>query len=146
MTRAWLRRARGRGRRRRWALAATPPLSARREGAAAAARWTLVDQKLHDALQAIYEGRYDVAIQKCDEVLRIEPSNVIAIGRMGAAFFFTGSMRSVQALMMELVTEQQRSGVRMRLMWEVWPRIEAKAVRREASEMTGAGRGVASAA
>jgi tetratricopeptide (TPR) repeat protein len=54
------------------------------------ARWTLVDQKLHDALSAIYEGRYDVAITKCEQVLRIDPSNVTAIGRMGAAFFLMG--------------------------------------------------------
>ena len=56
----------------------------------AGARWTLVDQKLHDALSAIYEGRYDVAISKCEQVLRIDPSNVTAIGRMGAAFFLLG--------------------------------------------------------
>lgn len=55
-----------------------------------ATRWTLVDQKLHDALTAIYEGRYDVAIGKCEQVLRIDPSNVTAIGRMGAAFFLLG--------------------------------------------------------
>lgn len=54
------------------------------------ARWTLVDQKLHDALSAIYEGRYDVAITKCEQVLRIDPANVTAIGRMGAAFFLMG--------------------------------------------------------
>lgn len=68
------------------------------KGAAAAARWTLVDQKLHDSLQAIYEGRYDVAIQKCDEVLRIEPNNVVAIGRMGAAFFLMGERDKAVAL------------------------------------------------
>ncbi len=54
------------------------------------ARWTLVDQKLHDSLTAIYEGRYDVAITKCEQVLRIDPSNVTAIGRMGASFFLMG--------------------------------------------------------
>lgn len=54
------------------------------------ARWTLVDQKLHESLQAIYDGRYDVAITKCEQVLRIDPSNVTAIGRMGAAFFLIG--------------------------------------------------------
>lgn len=54
------------------------------------ARWTLVDQKLHDALSSIYEGRYDVAINKCEQVLRIDPNNVTAIGRMGAAFFLMG--------------------------------------------------------
>jgi hypothetical protein len=54
------------------------------------ARWTLIDQKLHDGLSAIYEGRYDVAITKCEQVLRIDPANVTAIGRMGAAFFLMG--------------------------------------------------------
>jgi tetratricopeptide (TPR) repeat protein len=54
------------------------------------ARWTLIDQKLHDGLNAIYEGRYDVAIAKSEQVLRIDPSNVTAIGRMGAAFFLMG--------------------------------------------------------
>jgi tetratricopeptide (TPR) repeat protein len=56
----------------------------------AGARWTLVDQKLHDALTAIYEGRYDVSIAKCEQVLRIDPNNVTAIGRMGASFFLLG--------------------------------------------------------
>ena len=41
-------------------------------------------------MTAIYEGRYDVAITKCEQVLRIDPSNVTAIGRMGAAFFLMG--------------------------------------------------------
>jgi tetratricopeptide (TPR) repeat protein len=54
------------------------------------ARWTHEDQKLNDALRAIYEGRYDLAIQKCEEVLRINPNNAVALGRMGAAFFLMG--------------------------------------------------------
>jgi tetratricopeptide (TPR) repeat protein len=74
------------------------PLVETPKGPAAAARWTLVDQKLHDSLQAIYEGRYDLAIQKCDEVLRIEPSNVVAIGRMGASFFLLGEKDKAVAL------------------------------------------------
>ena len=49
-----------------------------------------MDQKLHEALQSIYEGRYDVAITKCEQVLRIDPTNVTAIGRMGASFFLLG--------------------------------------------------------
>lgn len=67
-----------------------PPVEMPRPGAVQAGRWTLVDQKLHDSLQAIYEGRYDISIAKCDEVLRIEPNNVLALGRMGAAFFLMG--------------------------------------------------------
>ncbi len=82
----------------RIAKMANKPLVDTPKGASAAARWTLVDQKLHDSLQAIYEGRYDVAIQKCDEVLRIEPNNVVAIGRMGAAFFLLGEKDKAVAL------------------------------------------------
>jgi len=82
----------------RVAKLANKPLVEKPTGPAAAARWTLVDQKLHDSLQAIYEGRYDVAIQKCDEVLRIEPNNVVAIGRMGAAFFLMGEKDKAVAL------------------------------------------------
>ncbi len=70
-------------------LAGQPVVEPPRESVSGA-RWTLVDQKLHDALTAIYEGRYDVAINKCEEVLRIDPSNVTAIGRMGASFFLLG--------------------------------------------------------
>ena len=33
---------------------------------------------------------HDVAINKCEQVLRIDPNNVTAIGRMGAAFFLLG--------------------------------------------------------
>lgn len=82
----------------RIAKLAGKPLVETPKGAAAEARWTLVDQKLHDALQAIYEGRYDVAIQKCDEVLRIEPTNVVAVGRMGASFFLLGEKDKAVAL------------------------------------------------
>lgn len=70
-------------------LAGQPQVEPPRDSVSGA-RWTLIDQKLHDALQAIYEGRYDVSINKCEEVLRIDPSNVTAIGRMGAAFFLMG--------------------------------------------------------
>lgn len=82
----------------RIAKLADKPMVEAPKGAASQTRWTLVDQKLHDALQAIYEGRYDVAIQKCDEVLRIEPNNVIAVGRMGAAFFLMGEKDKAVAL------------------------------------------------
>lgn len=74
----------------RVARLAGQPLVEPPKSSVSGARWTLVDQKLHDALSAIYEGRYDVAINKCEEVLRIDPSNVTAIGRMGAAFFLLG--------------------------------------------------------
>lgn len=74
----------------RVARLAGQPLVEPPNAAVSGARWTLIDQKLHEALTAIYEGRYDISINKCEEVLRIDPSNVTAIGRMGAAFFLLG--------------------------------------------------------
>jgi len=62
------------------------------------ARPASVDQKLHDALQQIYEGRYDLAINKCQQVLRIAPNNVTALGRMGAAYYLLGDKNKAISL------------------------------------------------
>lgn len=49
--------------------------------------FTLIDQKMYDARQAMYEGRYDSALRKCQEILDLEPENVVALELMGSAFF-----------------------------------------------------------
>ncbi|MBD3272615.1 MAG: PorV/PorQ family protein [Elusimicrobia bacterium] len=49
--------------------------------------FTLIDQKLYDARQSMYEGRYDAALRKCQEILDLEPENVTALELMGSAFF-----------------------------------------------------------
>ena len=46
-----------------------------------------VDQKVFDARQAILEGKYDVAIKKCQDILDINPNDVTALKIMGSAFF-----------------------------------------------------------
>ena len=46
-----------------------------------------VDQKVFDARQSILEGRYDVAIKKCQDILDLNPSDVVALKIMGSAFF-----------------------------------------------------------
>jgi len=46
-----------------------------------------VDQKVFDARQSILEGRYDVAIKKCQDILDLNPNDVTALKIMGSAFF-----------------------------------------------------------
>ena len=46
-----------------------------------------IDQKVFDARQAILEGRYDVAIKKCQDILDLNPNDVTSLKIMGSAFF-----------------------------------------------------------
>ncbi|MCG3204137.1 MAG: hypothetical protein KCHDKBKB_00840 [Elusimicrobia bacterium] len=48
---------------------------------------TLVDHKLQLTLEAIYDGRYLSAITECTDVLDLEPSNVMALTRLGSAYY-----------------------------------------------------------
>lgn len=47
----------------------------------------IIDQYLFAALNHIYEGRYDLAIQECTIVLDLQPDNVLAYKRLGSAYF-----------------------------------------------------------
>lgn len=51
----------------------------------------IIDQYLFAALNHIYEGRYDLAIQECNIVLDLQPNNVLAYKRLGSAYFAIGS-------------------------------------------------------
>lgn len=62
------------------------------------AGFTLVDQKIYDARQAMYEGRYDEALKKCQEVLDIEPKNITALELMGSAFFLIDQKDKARAV------------------------------------------------
>ncbi len=46
-----------------------------------------IDQKVFDARSAILEGRYDVAIKKCQDILDFNPNDVTSLKIMGSAFF-----------------------------------------------------------
>jgi tetratricopeptide (TPR) repeat protein len=46
-----------------------------------------IDQKVFDARQAILEGKYDVAIKKCQDILDLNPNDVTSLKIMGSAFF-----------------------------------------------------------
>ena len=49
--------------------------------------FTPVDQKVFDARQAILEGKYDIAIKKCQDILDLNPNDITALKIMGSAFF-----------------------------------------------------------
>jgi len=49
--------------------------------------FTPIDQKVFDARQGILEGKYDVAIKKCQDILDLSPNDVTAMKIMGSAFF-----------------------------------------------------------
>jgi tetratricopeptide (TPR) repeat protein len=48
---------------------------------------TFVDHELQMSLEAIYDGRYLTAISDCSDVLDLEPTNVMALTRLGSAYF-----------------------------------------------------------
>jgi tetratricopeptide (TPR) repeat protein len=48
---------------------------------------TFVDHELQLSLEAIYDGRYLTAIANCSDVLDLEPTNVMALTRLGSAYF-----------------------------------------------------------
>lgn len=50
----------------------------------------IVDQYLFAALNRIYEGRYDIAVQSCMIIIELQPENVLAWKRLGSAFYAIG--------------------------------------------------------
>ena len=50
-------------------------------------QFTWVDQKVYDARQSVYEGHYDAAIRRAQDVLDLEPDNVTALEILGSAFY-----------------------------------------------------------
>jgi tetratricopeptide (TPR) repeat protein len=50
----------------------------------------LVDQKLQQALELIYGQKYVAAVSVCMEVTELEPKNILALMRMGSAYWAMG--------------------------------------------------------
>jgi Tfp pilus assembly protein PilF len=57
---------------------------------------TLIDHKLQLALEAIYEGRYLTAISECTDVLDLEPNSVLALTRLGSAYYAMNEQNKAQ--------------------------------------------------
>jgi len=49
--------------------------------------FTLIDQKVYDARQAIYEGKYDLAMKRAQDILDLEPNNETALEILGSALY-----------------------------------------------------------
>ncbi|MBI4051362.1 MAG: PorV/PorQ family protein [Elusimicrobia bacterium] len=60
--------------------------------------FTLVDQKIYDARQAIYDGKYDLAIRRAQDVVDLEPNNETAWEIMGSAFFLMDQKEKAKAI------------------------------------------------
>lgn len=50
-------------------------------------QFTWVDQKIYDARQSVYEGHYDAAIRRAQDVLDLEPDNLTALEILGSSFY-----------------------------------------------------------
>ena len=58
----------------------------------------LVEQKLQEALELIYDKKYVAAITACRQVLDLEPGNVLAVTRMGSAYWVMGAKGTARKL------------------------------------------------
>lgn len=50
-------------------------------------QFTWIDQKVYDARQSVYEGHYDAAIRRAQDVLDLEPNNLTALEILGSSFY-----------------------------------------------------------
>ncbi len=57
---------------------------------------TLVDYKLQLSLEYVYAGEYLKAINECGQVLDLEPDNVLALTRMGSAYYAMGQKQEAR--------------------------------------------------
>ena len=49
--------------------------------------FTYIDQRTYDARQSIYDGKYDLAMKRAQDILDLEPDNETALEIMGSAFY-----------------------------------------------------------
>lgn len=57
---------------------------------------TLVSKKLQQALENIYEGQYVQAVSACNTILELEEDNVLALSRLGAAYWAIGDFKNAK--------------------------------------------------
>jgi tetratricopeptide (TPR) repeat protein len=66
--------------------------------------FTYIDQKTYDARQSIYDGKYDLAMKRAQDILDLEPNNETALEIMGSAFYLMDQKEKAK-LMWEKVVE-----------------------------------------
>ena len=60
--------------------------------------FTYIDQRTYDARQAIYDGKYDLAMKRAQDILDLEPSNETALEIMGSAFYLMDQKDKARAI------------------------------------------------
>lgn len=66
--------------------------------------FSLVDQKVYEARQAIYDGKYDLAVRRAQDVIDLEPNNVTALEIMGSSFFLMNQYSKAKAVWLKVMT------------------------------------------
>lgn len=59
---------------------------------------TLVQRKLQQSLENIYDGKYVQAIAECNTVLELEEDNVLALLRLGSAYWAIGDFEKARSV------------------------------------------------
>lgn len=59
---------------------------------------TLVNKKLQQALENIYDGKYVQAIAECNTVLELEEDNILALLRLGSAYWAIGDFEKARSV------------------------------------------------
>jgi tetratricopeptide (TPR) repeat protein len=60
--------------------------------------FTYIDQRTYDARQAIYDGKYDLAMRRAQDILDLEPNNETALEIMGSAFYLIDQKEKAQVM------------------------------------------------
>lgn len=87
---------------------------------------TLVSKKLQESLENIYEGQYVQAISACNTILELEEDNVLALSRLGSAYWAIGDFINARLMWKKvLIYDPENTQVREFLSEEVSaPKVE----------------------
>ena len=97
------------------------------ETAMAPAGAPLVDHKLQMTLEAIYDGRYLVAVNECTDVLDLEPQNVVALTRLGSSYFAMNERDKAKQIWTKALQLDPRNDVLRKFLYGAQgPRVEIR--------------------
>lgn len=65
--------------------------------------FTYIDQRTYDARQAIYDGKYDLAMRRAQDILDLEPNNETALEIMGSAFYLMDQKEKAKVIWEKVV-------------------------------------------
>ena len=65
--------------------------------------FTYIDQRTYDARQAIYDGKYDLAMKRAQDILDLEPNNETALEIMGSSFYLMDQKEKAKVIWEKVV-------------------------------------------